>query len=178
MGNHGVVIGGENIEDMSATLQLVISKLQIQPAVAKFGNSTSIYREELLANGYVPSCDMELNALAVEDHLIRRIHQDWALYPDHVVFLGSEANILRKNVTTAEIKKVASKRPPFIFVLEDGVYENLSATPAQKAQIRCYHDVLARQASEVRLKKLSVAQIAELLNWDAEKYRQNLEKNE
>lgn len=178
MANHGVVIGGENIEDMSATLQLVISKLQIQPAVAKFGNSTSIYREELLANGYVPSCDMELNALAVEDHLIRRIHQDWALYPDHVVFLGSEANILRKNVTTAEIKKVASKRPPFIFVLEDGVYENLSATPAQKAQIRCYHDVLARQASEVRLKKLSVAQIAELLNWDAEKYRQNLEKNE
>jgi rhamnose utilization protein RhaD (predicted bifunctional aldolase and dehydrogenase) len=162
---------------VSATLQVVISKLQIQPAVAKFGNSTSMHREDLRANGYVPCSDMELNAFAVEDDLIRRLRQDWALYPDHVVFLGSEANILRKNVTTAEIKKAASKCSPFIFLLEDGVYENLSATPAQKAQIRCYYDVLARLTGEVTLKKLNVTQIAELLDWDAEKYRQNLEQS-
>lgn len=177
MGNHGVVIGGENIEDVSGILNMVISKLQIKPLAAIFENSASPHREDLFANGYVPSTDIEINALALEGHLLPRVNQDWALYPDHVVFLGPEANILRQDASTAEIKKAASKHSPFIIVQEDQVYESLSATPAQKAQIRCYYDVLARQTEQVQLKTLSAAQIAELLDWDAEKYRQDLEKN-
>jgi len=44
---------------------------------------------------------------------------------------------------------------------------------AKKAQLRCYAEILVRQPPGVALSILSLEQIDELLNWDAEKYRQS-----
>ena len=65
------------------------------------------------------------------------------------------------------------KYPPFIFVIDKGVYESVSATKAHKAQLRCYYDVVIRQKISDKLHSLNKGQVVELLDWDAEKYRKN-----
>ena len=60
------------------------------------------------------------------------------------------------------------------YSISDGVYENLHATAAQKCQLRCYYDVITRQGASDKLATLSDRQVSELLDWDAEKFRQIL----
>jgi hypothetical protein len=47
---------------------------------------------------------------------------------------------------------------------------------AKQAQLKCYYDVIVRQSKLVTLKSLSPQQIAQLLDWDAERYRQHIAK--
>ena len=105
---------------------------------------------------------------------MNRLRTDWALYPDHVVFLGAEPAILGPEFNLHDLDKIASVKPPFIFSISDGVFENLHATAAQRCQLRCYYDVIARQSASDKLATLSDRQVSELLDWDAEKFRQTL----
>ena len=58
----------------------------------------------------------------------------------------------------------------------DGVALPADATPAAKAMARCLGDVMARVPADADLTRLSPEQEAELLDWDAEKYRQTLNR--
>jgi hypothetical protein len=49
---------------------------------------------DFLARDYVPCVDKEASLLVTKDELINRLCHEWALYPDHVVFLGAEAVFL------------------------------------------------------------------------------------
>jgi rhamnose utilization protein RhaD (predicted bifunctional aldolase and dehydrogenase) len=112
--------------------------------------------------------DVDLIQLATNINLSSRLDNEWALYPDHIVFLGEEAVILDGAMDSVDI---GNSNPPFIFEIGVGVYESKLVTIAQKLQLRCYYDVLIRQPAKAKLVTLSSDAIAELLNWDAEKYR-------
>jgi hypothetical protein len=45
---------------------------------------------------------------------------------------------------------------------------------AKAVQLRCYYDVISRVAADANLDPLSQSAIDELLNWDAEKLRQQM----
>lgn len=172
MGNHGVVIGGRDIEDVATTLHTLIFKLESKTSLSIHENRKSRRELDLMASGYVTCVDEEVGLLAIKDELINRLRHDWALYPDHVVFLGAEAVILEKNFRMNELNEVVKRKPPFIFARNDGVYENVEATPAQRSQLRCYFDVITRQNRVDNLSRLTDQQVSELLDWDAEKFRQ------
>tara|TARA_A100001015_G_scaffold313580_1_gene421125 strand:- start:390 stop:572 length:183 start_codon:yes stop_codon:yes gene_type:complete len=55
--------------------------------------------------------------------------------------------------------------------------QHVNATDAQKEQLSCYYDVISNIDPNQKLKTLSKNEIGELLNWDAEIYRQELSKN-
>jgi rhamnose utilization protein RhaD (predicted bifunctional aldolase and dehydrogenase) len=173
LGNHGVVIGGANVEEVVATLRTLLSKTQLKIAqpIAEFGPTTR--QSEFLAQGYIPVEDKEVGRFAKDNGLMRRVRCQWALYPDHVVFLGAQPAILDANFTSLDLTETANKKPPFIFSENDGVYQSLDVTAAQKSQLRCYYDVIVRQGESEVLSVLGDQQVFELLNWDAEKYRQN-----
>ena len=171
MGNHGVVIGGASIDEVSTALHNLTSRLKAKPPCSVLETGTASRQSDLLARGYIPCVDPEINLLATEGKFLTRLRHHWALYPDHVVFLGHEAVILESGFTILELDEAALRTPPYIVAADDGVYESLAATKAQKAQMRCYFDVLARQGGLQQLRSLSQPQIAELLDWDAEKYR-------
>lgn len=173
MGNHGVVIGGNDIEDVASTLRRLISKLQTMNLRSLSESSPSTRKADFLAKGYVPFEDKEVGQIVIKDSLLNILRNEWALYPDHVVFLGAEPAILEKNFSLLDLDKMASRKPPFIFSVNDGIYESLHTTAAQKCQMRCYYDVIIRIGSSDKLTILSDLQVSELLNWDAEKYRQN-----
>lgn len=173
LGSHGVVVGGENVDEVVATLCTLVSKTQmkISQPIAELGPTTR--QSEFFAQGYVPVEDKELGRFAKDKDLMRRVRCQWALYPDHVVFLGAKPAILDANFTSHDLIEVSNKRPPFIFSENDGVYQSLDVTAAQKSQLRCYYDVIVRQGESEVLSVLGDQQVFELLNWDAEKYRQN-----
>ena len=177
MGNHGVVIGGRSVDDVAATLHTLIFSLKTKTSLSQPGYSTSARELDFLTRGYVPCSDKEVSLLAIKDQLINRLRQEWALYPNHVVFLGAAAVVLERNFRMLELDEIARSKPPFIFADDEGVYENLAATPAQKSQLRCYFDVIARQGGADKLSTLTDRQVSELLDWDAEKYRQSSTDN-
>jgi rhamnose utilization protein RhaD (predicted bifunctional aldolase and dehydrogenase) len=148
--------------------------MQTKFSKSLIATSPSRYESDFLARNYVAFEDKEVSQIANNEELMRRLRQEWALYPDHVVFLGAEPAILEINFKFSDLEKIAGDDPPFIFACGNGVYQKVNATAAQISQLRCYYDVIIRQSSTNRLVSLSGQQVSELLDWDAEKFRQSL----
>jgi len=70
------------------------------------------------------------------------------------------------------LPEIVNNQPPYIFCLDDFIYESIEITAAHKAQLRCYYEVLIRQSENEKLSTLTNSQVSDILNWDAEKYRQ------
>ena len=174
LGNHGIVIGGEDVKNIVFTLRTLISKLKTKTSPTLAESRPSTLEPEFLARGYVPCGDKEVSLLVNKDEEINRLRKDWALYPDHVVFLGAKPAILETKFNLLDLDEIASVKPPFIFSIKEGVFQNLHTTAAQKCQLRCYYDVIARQSTSDKLATLSDRQVSELLDWDAEKFRQGI----
>ncbi|MEM6897575.1 MAG: class II aldolase, partial [Pseudomonadota bacterium] len=83
-------------------------------------------------------------------------------YPDHVVFLGP-----------ALPAKDHGGKPPVI-LNDRGAFLREGATDAQKAMLTCLSDVLRRLPADWTAEPIGAEAEAELLDWDAEKYRQAL----
>ena len=64
--------------------------------------------------------------------------------------------------------------PPAILMRGQGIALRDGATPAQRAMLRCLADLLARVPGDWPLEVIGPDAEAELLDWDAEKYRQAL----
>jgi rhamnose utilization protein RhaD (predicted bifunctional aldolase and dehydrogenase) len=172
MGNHGVVIGGDDVEDIASSLRTLISILKTEAPHTVDGSRDLTLESAFLARGYIPCRDKEINQLATKDDLASRLYAEWALYPDHVVFLGTEAAIFDRNSDLSDLNDIVTAKPPFVFSIGNCVFERQQVTPAQKVQLRCYYDVISRQVTFKNLATLNKGQVFEILNWDAEKYRQ------
>jgi rhamnose utilization protein RhaD (predicted bifunctional aldolase and dehydrogenase) len=168
--NHGVVIGGASITHIEIILQKLVLLLKntITPVLR---NSSTNESATLVQSQYYLCSDQELNQLATNNYLSARLEHEWVLYPDHAVFLGSQAAILGHSITLEKLHNMTDNKPAFVFDMGKGIYESKTATFAQKAQLRCYYDVLIRQPVNKKLVSLSPSSIIELLDWDAEKYR-------
>ncbi len=169
--NHGVVIGAETLNELERLMDRVSLYFQHDTALTEKADCASSLPE---IAGYRPCTDDDIHRLARNSSLLQRLSHDWALYPDHVVFLGGAAVIVSAALSTREATKLAECGAPFIFVRERGALVSKIATDAHYAQILCYHDVVVRQVQGTKLRTLSEAQIAELIDWDAERYRRQL----
>ena len=176
LANHGVVIGADSIQEIDELIHEVSEQMTYPKndlLTTKLKNKK--YDDSLMnSKKYRIAEDNEYNALALNPVLFNHLASDWALCPDHVVFLGHEAKILNKNIFFNEIGDSPENSPPFIFSMNQGVYESFDISIGQKAQLECYFQILRRQGALQKLSSLSPEQVSELLNWDAEKYRQSL----
>ena len=169
--NHGVVIGGTSVTDIESILQHLVSLLKntMTPLFVDGGVTESAFLVQTQTYSLC-SCP-EVNQLATSNYLSSRLESEWVLYPDHAIFLGSQAAILGRSITLADLDAMVDDKPVFVFDMGIGVYESKAATTAQKVQLRCYYDVIIRQPVTETLVTLSPGSITELLEWDAEKYR-------
>ena len=87
-----------------------------------------------------------------------------SLYPDHVIFLGSAT---RSSALGSESSKLLL-RPGAGALLAEG-----TGASADELAL-CLALVLERVPESARLQYLTAADEAELMNWDAELYRQTL----
>lgn len=173
MANHGVVVGGSSVEDVDQKLRslgAVLSTPPLNPVVRGSAMSGAP------GDGYVPVDDEGINQLAVDPRLFERLERDWALYPDHVVFLGARPCLIEDRHSGKVSSLVGGKAPEIVFCKDVGVFSQGELNAAKRAQLRCYYDVLARQSPGQELSALSQQAVASLLNWDAEAYRQSIAK--
>jgi len=97
-----------------------------------------------------------------QDTCISALAIGGSYYPDHVVFLG------------AALPTVDDGTVPTVLVDGTGILLRIGATPSQRAMLRCLSDMLVRLPQDWVPQAIGTKAEAELLNWDAEKYRQAL----
>lgn len=174
--NHGIVMGADTVAAIEHLMRELLRTFTtpVSPAISS-PSAPRAAPEPLRAQGYVPASHPDWHRLAQNSALVQRLGTDWALYPDQVVFLGPQAVVL-DSAEQAAPTSADGTRAPFVFVVGLGTFEHASTTPAQRAQLGCYHDVLIRQQAMHALNPLSTEEIGQLLNWDAERYRQALSR--
>lgn len=172
--NHGVVIGADDTAGVLAVLQQLTQALATAPALAPVASVPAV----LDAGGvrYDAVTDGALHQLAQDPALFARLGTEWALYPDHVVFLGAQAFTYPGIAAFQAALAGMDTPPPVVFIAGLGVYTTGEFGIAKAAQLRCYFDVMVRQQGHGALAALALQDIGELLNWDAERYRQTLAK--
>jgi len=151
--NHGLICCGTTVEDVAQLMDQVEACLAmpVQP-LPNTPKGPTRAGFELLPESWIAH-DPRACALALGG----------SYYPDHVVFLGP-----------ALPSEDHDGHPPVILVPGEGVYLRDGATSSQRAMITCLSDCLSRLPSTWQVAAIGADAEAELLNWDAEKYRQAL----
>lgn len=174
--NHGVVVGADRVEDLRRIINTLLSKTKINPRtmLSKKAHCTNI-REPIIDSEYIECKDRLINQLVLEPDLYKSLRENWAICPDHVVFLGPKAICIGSaNELTSKIKNPES--PPYIFIQNQCVLESRKVTKTQKAQLIFYIDVMLRSQDPNKINYLNREQRQSLISWDAEIFRKKISK--
>jgi rhamnose utilization protein RhaD (predicted bifunctional aldolase and dehydrogenase) len=161
LGNHGLVVAAGSVDAAGALLNRVVEVLR-RPARAAAAPDLEALGQACLGTDYRPVDRLETHALATDELALAR-GANAVYYPDHVVFLGM-------GVATG-----LASDAPLVALPGIGVLLKESAKPAIEPMGRCLADVMRRIAPADSLNELSAHDIDQLVNWDAEKYRQTLD---
>jgi rhamnose utilization protein RhaD (predicted bifunctional aldolase and dehydrogenase) len=169
LGNHGLFVAAETVEDAETLLERVVEAVRVSVARGSGPDISAI--DGLAIDGYEPfPADHPLHVAACDDRMFD-IATGGSLYPDHVIFLGVGA---AGSVDLAGIADVVADAPPLFLVRGVGAMARCDLSVPARAMARCLGDVVARVPGDGVPHYLTLAENAELLDWDAEKYRQKL----
>ena len=153
--NHGLICCGPDVDAVSRLIAEVETRLAMPAA-----ETARAVAADAAPDGFVWS---DYGWLAAH-HRATELATQGTYYPDHVVFLGP-----------ALPQADHAAAPPAILRPDQGVLLRAGATSSQMAMLRCLSDVLARLPDDWRAEPIGPEAEAELLDWDAEKYRQTLD---
>jgi rhamnose utilization protein RhaD (predicted bifunctional aldolase and dehydrogenase) len=172
--NHGLIVAGNELQQTHDLLLDVHQKLDI---IRNNHFDATIQNSESLIENYSLKNDKKYNLFKTVDKKIFSAFSK-SFYPDHVIFLGpgiptfeyvDDVNNFLSNLKSKNINP-----PPYFILKEIGLYEISSVIPAAREMMDCFLEVLLRINFQDELKNLSQPQENELLNWDAEIYRQSI----
>lgn len=167
--NHGLVVCADTPEQAQDITLEVIQKTALLARNMQC-NLPKIHELEyqLQGSGYKLPVNSKIHSLACDPISFASFAKDNnVLYPDQAVFLGKNALIIDN---LADIN--FTMKAPFIVAPNLGVFIQESASAMVEAMLLCHAEVLSRISVEASLNYLSDSAVAELTNWDAEKYRQ------
>lgn len=166
--NHGLIIAGETIEIIQDKLNTLLLRCKQQPrAIMQIENDAlAMLATDWQLSDYQLPDNMKLHSLGIDPVLQTIARQKWVLYPDHAVFLGERA--LFNDLKNLE------HSPPCIIIEDKGIVVHKHISSGQTAMLECYLNVVSRINNPMDIESLNSDQISELINWDAEKYRQEI----
>jgi rhamnose utilization protein RhaD (predicted bifunctional aldolase and dehydrogenase) len=173
LGNHGLVVAGSNCDEAERLLHEVERRLAVEPH-----NAPAPDREALrqLSHGteWQAAANDEVHALGTDSRLAR-IAAGGTMYPDHCVYLGPAAPLLREGESIERALKhyrnTYAYEPAFLLVEHKGVLTSSKLSRAGQELLVCLKRVTERIPAEAEVRYLENWQVAKLMNWDAEKYR-------
>ncbi|KMW56159.1 Sorbitol-6-phosphate 2-dehydrogenase [Candidatus Rhodobacter oscarellae] len=166
LGNHGLIVAGDTVAEAEDLLNRVVTALKVAPAAMGAVDMATL--ESLATSGWcVPEASASVHQLALDPARMNQA-SGGSLYPDHVIFCGIGATVLKDDLPDP------SDAPVFLLVPGKGAVMRADASNGAQALMNCLGDVLVRVPPEAELNYLTLEQNAELLDWDAEKYRQRL----
>ncbi|WP_217571438.1 class II aldolase/adducin family protein [Mesorhizobium sp. GbtcB19] len=172
LGNHGLVVAAETVAEAELLLHRVRSLLA-RPARKTATPDIAALTALAGDSGYRLPADLEAHAVALDADSCR-MAEAGSLYPDHVIFLGRGSVVARPGEQVADVASRLGANPVAILFPGAGVLMRGDAGSGADAMQRCLADVTARIDSTAPLNYLTAAENDELVNWDAEQYRQKL----
>lgn len=176
LANHGLLVAGDTVKQALSRVIDVHRRLRVEPAATREPGLKQLTRMIAGSTYQLPEY-VQTHQLALEAFRVRQA-QTGSLYPDHVIFCGVAVTVLAPGDTLTDLEYRCRSgnlaAPVFVLVPDAGVVVQEGASSGARALMRCLADVLARVPEGAPLSYLSDAQNSELLNWDAEKYRQSL----
>lgn len=174
LGNHGLVVAGEDCESAETLLADVERRLYIRPGASSDPDIESLERITMDTD-WQPIQDPEVHALALNP-LWCGIAEGGTLYPDHCVYLGPAAAVLREGESIADTvqlyRELSDFDPVALLVEGKGVIVSSRITRAAHEMLICLKRVAERiDQNAILIQYLDDRQVAGLMNWDAEKYR-------
>jgi rhamnose utilization protein RhaD (predicted bifunctional aldolase and dehydrogenase) len=172
LANHGLVVAGETVAEVADRIERVCEALST-PARATAQVDTEKLASIIEGTDYRLPQDPAAHGVALDPKSLA-IARLGSLYPDHVVFLGPclvEASVDGGRLSAPP----EGRRPPLMMALPGlGVVLHHSASKNAHAMARCLADVAARIPEEAPIRVLTSAEEQELMNWEAETYRQSI----
>lgn len=160
LGNHGLAVAADTVEDAETLLDRVVAAVA-RPVRAAAKVDRAALEKLSAGTPYRPAGMDDTHALATDPLALKR-GEHAVFYPDHVVFLGV-------GVATS-----FAGSAPLVAIPGLGVLIRDDAKPAIEPMGRCLADVMRRVAEQDPLVALTDEDVDRLVNWDAEKYRQTL----
>ena len=174
LGNHGLLVGAETCAAAEALVAEVERRLDLKPWPAPAGDLRALHR---ICSGteYRPASDEICHGLATNPHNLG-VATGGSLYPDHVVFLGPALPILPADGDLQKLVAETVPAPVALLVPGAGAIVRQDVTPGAEAMLVCLGLVVARLPESAVVRCLPAHEEQALLNWDAERYRQQLMK--
>jgi len=175
LANHGLVIGADDCkkaEKLLYEIETLLShdSLNISP-------KPDIKKLIKLSEGipYKPAISDEIHAIATDINKLKVASQG-IFYPDHVVFLGAELCVVNFGHQVApsveNYYKKYNTMPIAIYIEDAGVLVSNDIMLASEVMLLALSYVLMRLDLSIECNYLKDDQVFQLLNWEAEKYRQ------
>lgn len=162
--NHGLLLSADNCADLERQTLDVHRRLAVSTRPTPPGRPFSVPAK------YRAAPDLGCDWVASDNDALA-IAAGGTLYPDHVVFLGDGMPIYD------DVTKVPPHRQDTaLFIRGGGLAVRDDITAGAREMLRCLGLVLARLPSGARPHYLPQTAVAELMNWDAEKFRQALDR--
>ncbi len=174
LGNHGLIVAGDTCAEVTELQTSVHAALALSAAPELRPNIPPL-AELADQSDYAPADTAALHQLALDPGRAAQVTAG-SLYPDHVIFCGIAVAGLEPGETPNEVvlRVTAAGAPPPVWMIAPGagtLVRKGAGTPA-RIMMQCLADVMARVPVDAQLSYLTTEQNLELLDWDAEKYRQ------
>jgi rhamnose utilization protein RhaD (predicted bifunctional aldolase and dehydrogenase) len=178
LGNHGLVVGGENCSVVSSLMDRVLNRCKTSSRGAHSKYDHAIEELAGILKMRLPRHN-QIHSLAL-DHISYKYcnNKNGILYPDQAVFLGSKMPCydgeMNKEGVASYLEENGSM--PFIILKGRGVLVSLDAKIDVDEMLLCHSEILRRIGDNETLSYLTEREVGRLLNWDLEKYRQTMDK--
>lgn len=173
LGNHGLVVGGEDCESAARLLADVERRLSAVAREAPPADFAALDRVSQ-RSGWSIAKDDEVHSLASSVPSCR-LAAAGTMYPDHCVYLGPAAPDLRPGESIqSAVSRYTSRyqyEPAYLLVEGAGVLTSERLSRAGHQLLTCLKRVTERIPIHAAVHYLEDWQVAKLMNWDAEKYR-------
>jgi rhamnose utilization protein RhaD (predicted bifunctional aldolase and dehydrogenase) len=173
LGKHGLVIAADSAAEAAELRAEVSLRLARLPRSGSRVDRERLRRLE--GAGYRMANDAALHAIAT-DPVSLAVARRGSLYPDPVVFLGPDIVETLGHETAADAaRRVGRRDTPLVVAPGLGVLMHDGASASARALARCLTDVTCRLSADDPIDPLTPADEVDLIDWDAEKYRQSLD---
>ncbi len=181
--NHGLVICAHNLNEIKKLIAEVRLRLKIiinKPLI--IDQEHLIHSKINLKNsGYSFCNDKFINNLAFYQPWIEKLSKGVVL-PDFLIFLGPNFVVLNHNDKDLldKLKKLSDVPLPFnscVILANNGVLIRDDALKGTIEIAQSVYELMCRIPDTADLKYLNEKQTGELINWEAEHYRQKLNKS-
>ena len=172
--SHGIVVSSDNLEKLIEDLNLVLKKFELHNKKKVNGTSNKNNLKQMknfFIENYNKFEHSKLSNHFSNSDLFNIFKKTWKICPDHIVFLGKNPLF----INSSDQETINKSNPPFIFC-DESVYICNNANSNQIDQLICYYNLLSRQSNFNNIAQLTDLECDVLLDWDQEKYRQNLSK--